>query len=221
MFSCVSETLSVQENINLESLDRWLEMTFLVFTLVESLGDTMHVLRNTIHFICFPIDRGNTLNVSLYFGRATRPRRGDLPSPPAPPPRPPPPSLPSPPVGYLVCSRVRCSIRNRNAVPPFGGTTVPGTAAWGRACGGRGQPREGRWRLRGGRGRPREERGRPRGGKAAAAGGKGAAARGKGAPVRGGEAAAQGEEERGKCLCPCAPKHVFARFFKIVRQMLC
>ena len=35
-------------------------------------------------------------------------------------------------------------------------------------------------------------------------------------PVRGGEAAAQGEEERGKCLCPCAPKHVFARFFKIV-----
>ena len=53
-------------------------------------------------------------------------------------------------------------------------------------------------------------------GKVAVARGKGAAARGKGAPVRGGEAAAQGEEERGKCLCPCAPKHVFARFFKIV-----
>ena len=52
-------------------------------------------------------------------------------------------------------------------------------------------------------------------GKAAAARGKGAAAWGKGAPARGGEAAAQREEETGKCLCPCAPKHAFARFFKM------
>ena len=46
--------------------------------------------------------------------------------------------------------------------------------------------------------------------------GKGAAARGKGAPARGKDAAAQGEEERGKYLCPCAPKHVSACFFKMV-----
>ena len=47
LFSCVSETLSVQENTNLNSLDRWLEMTFLVFTLVESLGDTMQMYWET------------------------------------------------------------------------------------------------------------------------------------------------------------------------------
>ena len=47
LFSCVSETLSVQENTDLNSLDRWLEMTFLVLTSVESLGDTMQMYWET------------------------------------------------------------------------------------------------------------------------------------------------------------------------------
>ena len=43
LFSYVSETRSVKENTNLNSLDRLLEMTFLVCTLVDSLGDTMQM----------------------------------------------------------------------------------------------------------------------------------------------------------------------------------
>ena len=43
LFSYVSDTLES----TLNSLDRWLEMTFLVFTLVESLGDTMQMYWET------------------------------------------------------------------------------------------------------------------------------------------------------------------------------
>ena len=47
LFSYVSETLSVKKNTNLNSLDRWLEITFLAFTLVDSLGDTMQMYWET------------------------------------------------------------------------------------------------------------------------------------------------------------------------------